>query len=85
MDYSRLTDEDRLLIVSLTAELKRYNGRREADNKPDLVLSIQQAANLLGRSRQTVSRMIREGRLHKVVHMGISGILQSEITAAMRQ
>lgn len=78
---SLFTYEDRLLIANLTAELKRMNDRAEkGDNQPDLVLSIQQAAALIGRSRQTISRKIREGKLHKVEKGGVIGILQSELT-----
>ena len=77
---SLFTYEDRLLIANLTAELKRMNDRAERGEKePDLVLSIQQAAQLTGRSRQTISRKIREGKLHKVERGGIIGILQSEL------
>jgi len=78
---SIFTYEDRLLIANLTAELKRMNDRAEkGDRQPDLVLSIQQAASLIGRSRQTISRKIREGKLHKVERGGVVGILQSELT-----
>ena len=77
---SIFTNEDRLLIANLTAELKRYNDRMErSDTKPVPVLSIQQAALITGRTRQTISRKIREGKLHKVERGGVIGIPANEI------
>ena len=77
---SIFTNEDRLLIANLTAELKRMNDRAERDNgKPDLVLFIQQVAAMTGRSRQTICRKVREGKLHKVERGGVIGILMSEL------
>ena len=76
---SIFTNEDRLLIANLTAELKRMNDRAEKSDEPDLVLSIQQAASLIGRSRQTISRKVREGKQHKVERGGLIGILKSEL------
>ena len=72
--------EDRLLIANLTDELKRFNDRKDREEKEDeFVLSVQQAAQLLGRSRQTISKNIRKGKLHKVERGGVVGILRSEI------
>jgi hypothetical protein len=77
---SIFTNEDRLLIANLTAELKRLNDRMDSrDAEPDFVLSIQQAASLVGKTRQTISRKIREGKLHKVERRGQIGILYSEL------
>lgn len=77
---SIFTNEDRLLIANLTAELKRLNDSRDrSDRTSDLVLSIQQAATIAGRTRQTISRKIREGKLHKVERSGQIGILLSEL------
>lgn len=81
---SIFTNEDRLLIANLTAELKRMNDRAERGEKePDLVLSIQQAAALAGKTRQTISRKIREGKLHKVERRGQIGILYSELNMTL--
>lgn len=78
---SIFTNEDRLLIAALTSELKRLNDRRERDSaEPDLVLSIQEAARYSGRTRQTISRKIREKKLHKVERGGVIGVLLSELT-----
>ena len=74
-----LTLEDRLLLASLITELRRLNDREEQKGHKDILLSVQQAAHLLGCSRQTVSKKIKEGRLHKVERVGIVGILLSEL------
>lgn len=82
---SIFTYEDRLLIANLTAELKRMNDRAERDSgKPELVLSVTQAAAVTGRSRQTISRKIREGKLHKVERAGVIGILLSELDSIQK-
>lgn len=69
---------DRVLIAQLTHELRRFNDLREAELK-DRVVSIQEAAAITGRTRQTISRKIREGQLHKVARGGKVGILLSEL------
>lgn len=75
-----LKHEDRLLLQNIYAELKRYNERISGtQDRPDLVLSIQEAAVKIGKSRQTISRLVREGRLHKVLRGGKTGILASEL------
>ena len=81
---SIFTYEDRLLIANLTAELKRLNDSREREQhtQPDFVLSIQEAAKFIGRSRQTISKKIRENKLHKVERGGVTGILYSELKDA---
>ena len=79
MEYL-LTNEDRLLIAGLTAELKRLNDREEYSQEPELVLSVNEAAGLSGCSRQTISRKIRQGELHKVACGGVVGIPKSELT-----
>lgn len=69
-----INDQDRQLMAELLTELRKYNARSE------VVLSVQQAAKIIGRSRQTISRKIREGKLHKVERGGVIGILESELT-----
>lgn len=78
METPILTEADRALIAQLTHELRRYNDLREAELK-DRVVSVQEAARIAGRSRQTISRKVREGRLHKVTRGGVTGILLSEL------
>lgn len=82
MDTVCFSQEDRNLIENFTFELKRLNNRMaEEESLMPLVMTTQQAAILLGCSRQTVSRKIREGKLHKVERCGMIGILYSEIKA----
>lgn len=82
MDTVCFSQEDRYLIANITHELKRLNDRREQEESLiPLVMTNQQAAILLGCSRQTVNRKIREGKLHKVERGGMIGILYSEIKA----
>lgn len=68
-----INDQDRQLMAELLTELRKYNARSE------VVLTIQQAAKITGRSRQTISRKIREGKLHKVERGGLLGLLESEL------
>lgn len=72
---SIFTDEDRKLLRDLTEQLRRRNELDSVDH----LLSCRQAANELGVTRQTISAMIRQGRLHKVERGGRTGILLSEI------
>lgn len=73
-----MIEQDRALIRELVHELRRYNDIRESELK-DRVVSIQEAARITGRTRQTISRKIREGRLSKVTRGGVTGILLSEL------
>lgn len=78
MEPLLLTESDRSLIAQLTHELRRFNDLREAELK-DRVVSVNEAARITGRTRQTISRKIREGRLSKVTRGGVTGILLSEL------
>lgn len=78
MEPLLLTESDRSLIAQLTHELRRFNDLREAERK-DRVVSVNEAARIAGRTRQTISRKIREGRLSKVTRGGVTGILLSEL------
>jgi predicted DNA-binding transcriptional regulator AlpA len=73
-----LSGYDRALLERLAFELKRYNDAAD-ERKQDRVLSVNDAARLSGRSRQTISRKIREGVLTKVSRGGVTGILRSEL------
>lgn len=65
-------------IMGLVYELRRFNDLREAELK-DRVVSVGEAARITGRTRQTISRKIREGYLKKVTRGGVTGILLSEL------
>ena len=73
-----LSPQDRLLIADLTAQLRRYNDLTE-ENREDKLLGCQEAAQHLGVTRQTISQMLRDHRLHKVMRGGRQGILLSEL------
>jgi len=75
---SHIIEELNQNIMGLVYELRRFNDLREAEQK-DRVVSISEAAEIARRSRQTISRKIREGRLHKVTRGGVTGILLSEL------
>lgn len=75
---SHIIEELNQNIKGLVYELRRFNDLREAELK-DRVVSINEAATITGKTRQTISRKIREGRLHKVTRGGVTGILLSEL------
>lgn len=84
-EHLTLSDYDRSLIENLatgieglTAELRRMNGNAEKA-EPDDLLTCGEAAELCGRSRQTISRWLREKRIRKVYRGGRQGILKSEL------
>lgn len=77
MEAINLSLQDRALLSDLVHELRRFNDNSK--RSPDRVLSCSEAAALCGRTRQTVSRWIRDGRLHKVTRGCRTGILESEL------
>ena len=76
--FIQLSPDDRALIAELAYQLKRRNDLDEA-NRGDELLTCSQAAECLGVTRQTVSLMLRQKRLHKAVRGGRAGILRSEL------
>ena len=75
-----LSDYDRRLIVSLTESNNRLAAAFEAKIDGELPLyTCAQAARYLGRNNTTISRMLADGRLHKVYEGGLSGIRKSEL------
>ena len=78
METISLSERDRVLLSSLVNELRRLNDSRPAET-PDCVLSCSEAAKFLGKTRQTISRWLRDGRLRKVVRGGKAGGLLSEV------
>jgi len=75
---SHIIEELNQNIKGLVYELRRFNDLREAELK-DRVVSINEAATITGKTRQTISRKIREGYLKKVTRGGVTGILLSEL------
>lgn len=75
---SILSDADRALIASLTASNNRLAAALESQ-KTERVYSCKEAASIIGRSAQTISRYIRQGRIKKGVRGGVIGIPESEL------
>lgn len=82
-----LSEYDRSLIMGLTESNNRLaaalEGRKTEES--DRLLTCAQAAVFLGRDRTTISRMIADGRLHKVYEGGLSGIKESELANYKRK
>jgi len=78
METHNLSDYDRSLIESLTAAIGRLEvalvGQRE-----ERLYSCKEAAQYLGKTPQTISRYIRQGRLGKAVRGGVVGVPESEL------
>ena len=72
--YYALTNEQLDSLAESIAE-KIYEGRKSED----VLVSCIEAARLLGRTPNTVTRMLREGRLHRVTIGDSTGIRLSEI------
>ena len=71
---------DRSLIASLTESNNRLAEAIERQNRrEDYLLTSTQAAAYLGKNISTISRMLADGRLHKVYEGGLSGIRRSEL------
>ena len=84
MDIITLSQTDRMLVQELIHELRRHNELLQAQTQRDDIMTIQDAANYLGRTRQTISRKIREGVLKKVTRGGVTGILLSDLNKITR-
>ena len=90
-DHLTFSDYDRALLENLTSgvqeltiELRRINGNSEK-TKPEVLLTCAEAAALCDVTRQTISRWLREKRIHKVYQGGRSGILKSELSKCKSQ
>lgn len=73
-----LSEIDRALIADLTASNNRLAAAIEGQ-KVEKVYSCKDAAAILGKSVQTISRYIRQGKIKKGVRGGVVGIPESEI------
>ena len=82
MEPINLSEHDRSLIAELVESNKRLARALEAQMEKEsdaMLYTCSQAAAYLGRDTSTISRMIRDGRLHKVYEGGLSGIRKSEL------
>ena len=78
METHNLSQIDRALIADLTASNNRLAAALEAQRN-EKVYSCKEAAKMLGKSQQTISRYLAQGRIRKAVRGGVVGIPQSEI------
>ena len=78
METHNLSQIDRALIADLTASNNRLAAALEAQRN-EKVYSCKEAAKMLGKSPQTISRYLAQGRIRKAVRGGVVGIPQSEI------
>lgn len=78
METHNLSQIDRALIADLTASNNRLAAALEAQRN-EKVYSCKEAAKILGKSPQTISRYLAQGRIKKGVRGGVVGIPQSEI------
>ena len=78
METTNLSTTDRQLIAELTASNNRLAAALEAQ-KSERVYSCKEAAFILGRSPQTISRYLAQGIIKKGVRDGRVGIPESEL------
>ena len=78
METFNLSNLDRALIADLTASNNRLAAALEMQ-KHEKVYSCREAAQILGKSPQTISRYISQGRIKKGVRGGVVGIPESEL------
>ena len=64
-------------LEKIVDELTKVAYCKESDK--DIIVSCTEAARLIGRSKKTVSAMVRDGRLKKVMIGDSRGILLSSI------
>lgn len=69
------------IIALLTQLLAEIRGGKKEPPAREVLLNNTQAAEIVGVTRQTIGRYIREGRLKKVCRGGKVGILLSSLSA----
>lgn len=80
MEHVNLSDYDRNLLQSVLESNRRIAEALERRNEDEGILyTCSQAAAYLGRDKSTISRMLADGRLHKVYEGKLSGIRKSEL------
>ena len=77
-----MTDTQAETIISLLTQLlSEIRGEKKAPPAKEVLLNNTQAAEIVGVTRQTIGRYIREGRLKKVCRGGKMGIPLSSLSA----
>ena len=74
----RAIEKNNELNEALLREFRGVSAAR-ADVKEDDILNYTEVARKLGRTRQTVSQYVAQGRLTVVERGGVRGILSSEL------
>ena len=78
MEQINLSDYDRSLLVGVMESMNRLAVAMEK-KAGDPLLTCSQAAAYLRKHVSTISKMLADGRLHKVYENGLSGIRKSEL------
>ena len=78
MDQINFSDYDRSLLVGVMESINRLADAMERDSS-DPLLTCSQAAAYLRKHVSTISKMLSDGRLHKVIENGLTGIRKSEL------
>ena len=84
MEQIALSDQDRAIILDLTAELRRFNDNVEK-NKPETWMTYKEAADYLGRCYQTISSWVRCGRLRSHLIGRSQRIAKSDLDSLIRK
>ena len=84
METHNLSQTDRLLIAELTASNNRLAAAIESQ-RMEKVYTCKEAAELLGKSPQTISRYLAQGRIKKGARCGVVGIPESELKKLIPQ
>jgi hypothetical protein len=78
------SDQDRAILLDLTAELRRYNDNSEKE-KPDTWFSFREAGEYIGRTYQTISSWSKSGILHPKLIGRSKRIAKSELDKMIRK
>ena len=78
METISLSDSDRTLISQLIESNNRLADAL-TQRKAERVFSCREFAKMIGKSPQTISRYIAQGRIKKAVRGGVIGIPESEL------
>lgn len=84
MEPMIFSDQDRAILLDLTAELRRYNDNSEKE-KPDTWFSFREAGEYIGKTYQTISTWSKSGILHPKLIGRSKRIAKSELDKMIRK
>lgn len=84
MEPMIFSDQDRAILLDLTAELRRYNDNSEKE-KPDTWFSFREAGEYIGKTYQTISTWSKSGILHPKLIGRSKRIAKSELDRMIRK